>query len=240
MLSRPQELWSLLQILNAQNQCSVNREIKHMLNATTDDTPFLFSVISTSFFNETDHATTSDISALLICTMNQWIGKITILPWVFISMNPEWVWWFLSIWNLVIISNSGSSQGSESRVEKTLEALSNILNQENSWLCSLLTRRDSSSCFPKVTWQLEGVHEHLFLLSIQSACFARAKYLRFLLLVVILHPLCPSQRNTYPRKHREETGLQLVVGYKRRFVRLASIATLLRDFSHCVRVWDLQ
>lgn len=81
-------------------------------------------------------------------------------------MNPECVWWFLSIWNLVIISDSGPSQGSEGRLEKTLEALSNVFNPETlscalSWLAVI-----HPVAFQKShgSWK-----EHLCLLSIQSA-----------------------------------------------------------------------
>ena len=117
------ELWSLLLLLKAPNQGSVNPDTCWIQQQCHQE--------ATQFINEADH-TPSDICPSPMCMMNQRIGKIwSIVPRLFGNMNLACVWWFLSIWNLVIISDSSPSQRSEARVEKTLEALSNILNRES-------------------------------------------------------------------------------------------------------------
>lgn len=84
---------------------------------------------------------------------------------------------------------------------KDLGSIEQYFESRNAWLCFLLTRYDSSRFFSESWKRLMSIPFSSFL---PVYIFARAKYLKFLLLIVILHWLCPSWRNTDPKKERRD------------------------------------
>lgn len=67
-----------------------------------------------------------------------------------VHMDPECVWWVLSIWNLVIIS--ARAKDLEGGWKRSLEALTNILNQEMlgsvlSWLIYPVAFQKAHGCW---------------------------------------------------------------------------------------------
>lgn len=84
-----------------------------------------------------------------VCMLNRHIGRYY-THCLAVHTNPECAWWVLSIWNLVIIS--ARAKDLEGGWKRSLEALTNILNQEMlgcvlSWLIYPVAFQKAHGCW---------------------------------------------------------------------------------------------